>query len=79
MKKTLMIAAALLTMGAGSAFAEGYAEVLPAQVSQTQVSNAQAGQRSGQHQTLFATTTQRPTVSVYGLFGEDGGPQGGQQ
>ncbi len=74
MKKTLMIAAAMMTFGVGSAFAEGYAEVLPAQTSQVQ-----AAQSSAKHQTLFATTTQRPTVSVYGLFGEDGGPQGGQQ
>ncbi len=78
MKKTLMIAAAMMTFGVGSAFAEGYAEVLPAQTSQVQAAQA-SGKQSGQQQTLFATTTQRPTVSVYGLFGEDGGPQGGQQ
>ncbi|MDR3536194.1 MAG: hypothetical protein P4L71_06810 [Acetobacteraceae bacterium] len=78
MKKTLMIAAALLTLGAGSAFAEGSAEVQQAQVSHTQAAQ-QSSQQSSQHQTVFATTTQRPTVSVYGLFGEDGGPQGGQQ
>ncbi|MDR3536195.1 MAG: hypothetical protein P4L71_06815 [Acetobacteraceae bacterium] len=73
MKKTLMIAAALLTLGAGSAFAEGYAEVLPAQVS-----NATAAS-SANHLTAFATSTQRPTTSVYGLFGQASGPQGGQQ
>ncbi len=73
MNKTLMIAAALLTLGAGSAFAEGYAEVLPAQVEHAPAAAPVAG-----HQFAFPAA-QNHTVWVYGQFGQDGNAQGGQQ
>ena len=72
MNKTLMIAATLLTLGAGSAFADGDVFALPAQVDTVQTTQ----QAAGQHSTFF-TTSQRPTTSVYSQFRGPGYTQGG--
>ncbi len=73
MTKTLMIAAALLTLGVGSAFAgDGDVYAQPAQVNTTVL----AQQASGQSR-LFPTST-RYTTSVYSLFADPGTTQGGE-
>ena len=72
MNKTLMIAATLLTLGAGSAFADGNVYAQPAQVSSAPVAQQAAGERT----TLF-TSSQRPTTSIYSQFRGPGYTQGG--
>jgi len=74
MKKTLILAAALLSLGTGVAFssdgdANGWAA--PAQVSGATTS-AQSGQR-------LLTTGNQGQTNVYGLFGSGGFTQGGEQ
>lgn len=76
MNKTLILAATILTLGMGSAFAmdgnaNGWAP--PAQVSNAQTTS----QAAGQHR-LFATGGHNQT-SVYGLFRGPGYTQGGEQ
>ena len=71
MKKTLMLAATVLTLGVGSALAaDGDVNALPAQVSSAPVS-AQASQAR-----LFPAANHAQT-SVYGLFRGPGYAQGG--
>lgn len=73
MSKTLMIAATLLTLGAGAAFAgDGDVYAQPAQQNRAPIAQqASAGQR------LFPATNQ-PSTNVYGLFGHAGTTQGGE-
>ncbi len=74
MKKTLMIAGALLSLGVGSAFAaETNGQAQQAQAAQT----AQVAQQSNGQHLLFATSS-RPTTSVYSLFADPGTTQGGE-
>ncbi len=73
MKKTLMVAATLLTLGVGSAFAaDRDAGATQAQPAQTTASQPAATQRL-----LFPTRTSR-TVDVYPQFGY-AGLNGGEQ
>jgi hypothetical protein len=73
MNKTLIIAATLLSLSAGAAFAgDGDVYALPAQVSQTHVN----AQDAPQHR-LFPASTREQT-DIYGLFGDgSGGLRGG--
>jgi hypothetical protein len=73
MKKTLIAAAALLTLGVGSAFADGNVNAQPPA---PQVSQSATQQASGQHR-LFSAST-RPHTTVYSSFGFGGG-DGGEQ
>ncbi len=73
MNKTLMIAATLLTLGAGSAFADGNVPAQPAQVERAPI----AQQANGHQTTLFST--QSHGVSVYSLFLDPVFTQGGEQ
>ncbi len=73
MKKTLMIAAALLTLGVGSAFAgDGGVNAQPAQVTRAAIA-----QQATSHNRLFSART-APEVSVYSAFGQSGTSQGGE-
>ncbi len=74
MNKTLMIAAALLSLGVTSAFAgEDFPDRFAAPVNQS----ALAQQATG-HNQLFPSSS-RQTVSVYDRFVTPGSQQGGQQ
>lgn len=74
MNKTLMIAAALLTMGASAAFAgEDFPDRYAAPVSHASVVQPASGQGR-----LFSATA-RQTTSVYSAFVTPGSQQGGQQ
>jgi hypothetical protein len=71
MKKTLILAAALLSFGVGSAFAgDGDPHAQPAQIPATS-----AYQASAQAHRLFPATS-RSQVNVYSSFGDAGGVQG---
>ena len=72
MRKSLILAATILSLGAGAALAgDGDVGGLPAQVS-----NATATAQTSQHR-LFSASTQ-PQVSVYQAF-NGGYAQGGQR
>ncbi len=74
MSKTLMIAAALLTFGVGSAFA---GEDFPGRTPLP--ANAAVSQQASASQShLFATNTQG-TTNVYSQFARPGWTQGGNQ
>jgi predicted small lipoprotein YifL len=68
MKKTLMIAATLLSLGTGAAFADGNVYAPPAQV--TAATTAQQANNQ-QQQRLFPASTRQQT-NVYGAFGYAG-------
>lgn len=73
MKKTLILAATILSLGAGAAFAgDGDVYAPPAQVS-----NAPVSANAAQHR-LFSASSQ-PQTSVYGMFRGPGYTQGGEQ
>lgn len=73
MNKTLMIAATLLTLGTGAAFAgDGDVYAAPAQVSRAPIA-----QQSTERQRVFPASTQQ-TTNIYGLFGNAGTTQGGE-
>jgi hypothetical protein len=75
MNKTLMIAAALLTLGVGSAFADGDVTALPAQTSGAAVSqHATAPQAQA-----YPSSTQNHEVWVYPTFRTHGYTQGGAE
>jgi hypothetical protein len=59
MKKTLMIAAALMTFGVGAAFADGDVATPPAQPTRAPVV------QTGAQQKLTFPVTHRKTVSIY--------------
>ncbi len=79
MKKTMMIAAALLTFGASSAFAgEDFYDRFPATTHAAptvQQANGQRQQVNADH-LLFPTST-RQVTSVYAIFATPGSTQGG--
>lgn len=73
MKKTLILAATILSLGAGAALAnDGDVYGQPAQIS-----NAQVNGNAAQHR-LFSAST-RPQVSVYSAFRGPGYAQGGER
>ncbi len=75
MKKTLMIAATLLSLGVGSAFAgDGDPHAQPP----ARVPNASTLQNNAPSQRLFPATT-RPQVNVYSSFNNGDFAQGGEQ
>jgi hypothetical protein len=74
MSKMMILAAAMLTFGAGAAFADGDVFALPAQT--TAVKTAPASKASDMH--TFFTATPRNSVSVYDRFSSPGTTQGGE-
>ena len=77
MRKTMMIAAAFLTLGTGAAFAnDGDVFVPQAATAQTQQAPASAVQQGTAHR-IFATSD-HATTSVYSLFSRPGYSQGGE-
>ncbi|MBN8928725.1 MAG: hypothetical protein BGO51_24680 [Rhodospirillales bacterium 69-11] len=79
MRKTMMIAAALLTLGTGAAFANDgdvFVPQLDGVTVQQQQAPATAQQQAPAHR-IFATTD-RATTSVYDLFSRPGYTQGGE-
>lgn len=73
MTKTLTLAAALLTLGMGAAFADGDVTAQPAQLDRAPI----AQQATGPRAQAFAASQDR-TVSVYDQFSNAGSPQGGE-
>lgn len=73
MTKTLTLAAALLTLGMGAAFADGDVTAQPAQLDRAPI----AQQATGLQAHTFAASQNR-AVSVYDQFGNAGTPQGGE-
>ena len=82
MRKTMMLAGLLLTLGTGAAFANDGDVFVP------QLDNVVVNQSSptvrvptqqvpAQHRSVFAASN-RPTTSVYDLFSHPGYPQGGK-
>ncbi|MBN8871613.1 MAG: hypothetical protein J0H67_02145 [Rhodospirillales bacterium] len=78
MRKTMMIAAALLTLGTGAAFAnDGDVFVPQAATAQTQQAPATTQQQQNTTHRIFATSD-HATTSVYSLFARPGYTQGGE-
>jgi len=78
MRKTVLAAAALLTLGVGSAFAgEGDVNALPSANAQVAPGQAATVQTSTGQNRLFTGSTQG-TTSVYSMFSRPGYVQGGE-
>ena len=73
MKKTLILAATILSLGAGAALAnDGDVYGQPAQI------NTQANANTAPQHRLFSASTQ-PQTSVYSMFRGPGYAQGGER
>ncbi|MBN8902500.1 MAG: hypothetical protein BGO51_01535 [Rhodospirillales bacterium 69-11] len=81
MRKTMMLAGLLLTLGTGAAFA-GDGNVYVPQLDNVVVDQSSPTVRvpvqqvPAHNRSVFAASN-RPTTSVYGLFSHPGYPQGG--
>lgn len=71
MKHLVLVAAAFLALGGGTAFADGTVAAQPAQTSHAVGATAQSGQGY--------TSTTRASVWVYPAFGAGDNAQGGEQ
>jgi hypothetical protein len=74
MKHVFLAAAAVLTLGVGSAFADGNVVTQPPQAPR----QVQTQQGSTDSNGIYVTNTPRHEVWVYGAFETPGNPQGGE-
>ncbi len=78
MSKTLSLAAVLMTLGMGAAFAADMTNGHPAGASQAAATTTMAAGDATAHASSYPIAMPRATVWVYGQFAPSGTTEGGQ-